>query len=379
MKNRIWRSTFSILYPQASILACKIWSMKQLRIGFLSTAGIGRKNWKAIFHSGNAVVSAVASRDVQRSRKFIDDCQREFAFTETPRAFGSYEDLLAAPEIDAVYVSLPTGLRKDLVVRAAQNGKHVLCEKPCAANLAELDVMLAACRKHSVQFLDGVMFMHNPRLPKIREVLDDGKNLGQLQRMSSGFCFYFGDDFFQKNIRVDAALEPAGCLGDLGWYSIRFFLWALNWQLPHSVTAKILAQSPSGVPTEFSAELFFDGGVSAEFYSSFLTAKQQWVAVGGRNGWLRMPDFIHPRNGYEPTFELNDTEVRTESGAKCPPDADPAGYGHATAQDTRMWRNFANQIFSGRLNDDWPMWAFQTQKVLDACLAAGRSGSTVKI
>ena len=104
--------------------------MKKLRIGFLSTAGIGKKNWKAIFHSGNAVVSAVASRDVQKSLKFIDDCQREFAFTETPRAFGSYEQLLVSPDVDAVYVPLPTALRKNLVVRAAQNNKHILCENP---------------------------------------------------------------------------------------------------------------------------------------------------------------------------------------------------------------------------------------------------------
>ena len=353
--------------------------MKKLRIGFLSTAGIGRKNWKAIFHSGNAAVSAVASRDVEKSRKFIGDCQRDFAFPETPRAFGSYEELLASPEVDAVYVPLPTGLRKDLVVRAAQNGKHVLCEKPCAANLAELDAMLAACKKHSVQFLDGVMFMHNPRLPKIREVLDDGKSLGQLQRLSSLFSFYQGEEFFRNNIRVDGALEPAGCLGDLGWYSIRFFLWTLNWRLPHTVNARILAQAPSGVPTEFSAELFFKDGVSAEFYCSFLAAKQQWVAVGGRNGWLRLPDFIHPRNNYEPAFELNGTEMRVESDVKCPPDTDPTAYGHPTSQDTRMWRNFANQIFSGALNQDWPMWARQTQIVLDACLEAGRSGSPVKI
>jgi predicted dehydrogenase len=353
--------------------------MKKLRIGFLSTAGIGRKNWKAIFHSGNAVVSAVASRDVEKSRKFIGDCQREFAFAETPRAFGSYDELLVSPDVDAVYVPLPTGLRKDLVVRAALNSKHILCEKPCAASAAELEEMLAACQKHSVQFLDGVMFMHNPRLKKIREALNDGKSLGQLQRLSSLFSFYLGEDFFRSNIRADSALEPAGCLGDLGWYSIRFFLWTLNWQLPHTVTAKILAQSASGAPTEFSAELFFDGGVSAEFYCSFLTARQQIVAVGGRNGWLRMPDFVHPRNGYEPAFELNGTEVRVASDVKCPPGADPAGFGHATAQDTRMWRNFANQIFSGQINDDWTMWARQTQKALDACLAAGRTGAPVKI
>jgi predicted dehydrogenase len=353
--------------------------MKKLRIGFLSTAGIGRKNWKAILNSGNCVVAAVASRDVQKSRDFIRESQDEHSFDLIPDALGSYEELIASPDVDAVYVPLPTALRKEFVLRAAAAGKHILCEKPCAANLAELDEMLAACKKNSVQFLDGVMFMHSPRLPKIREVLDGGKNLGQLQRMSSGFSFYFGDDFFQKNIRADAALEPAGCLGDLGWYSIRFFLWTLNWQLPHSVTAKILAQSASGAPTEFSAELFFDGGVSAEFYCSFLTARQQWVAVGGRNGWLRMPDFVHPRNGYEPAFELNGTEVRVASDVKCPPGGDPAGYGHATAQDTRMWRNFANQIFSNKLNEDWPMWARQTQKVLDACLAAGRSGAPVKI
>jgi predicted dehydrogenase len=353
--------------------------MKQLRIGFLSTAGIGQKNWKAIFHSGNAIVAAVASRDAKKSHTFIDDCQHEFPFPETPRACGGYEELLASPDVDAVYIPLPTGLRKDFVIRAAQNGKHILCEKPCATSTAELEEMLAACRNHSVQFLDGVMFMHSPRLPKIREALNDGKSLGQLQRLSSLFSFYFGDDFLQKNIRVDAALEPAGCLGDLGWYSIRFFLWILNWQLPHTVTARILAQSASGAPTEFSAELFFDGGISAGFYCSFLTGRKQTVSVGGRNGWLRMPDFVHPHNSYEPAFELNGTEVRADSDVKCPPGADPAGYGHATAQDTRMWRNFANQISSGKLNKDWPMWAQKTQVVLDACLKAGQTGKPVKI
>ena len=249
--------------------------MKQLRIGFLSTANIGRKNWKAIFNSGNCAVSAVASRDAAKSRQFIEDCQREHAFETKPTAFGSYEEMLASKDVDAVYIPLPTGLRKEWVVRAAEAGKHVVCEKPCAASSAELKEMLAACRQHNVQFMDGVMFMHNPRLPKIREILNDGKSIGKIQRISSGFSFYVGDEFFRNNIRVDNALEPAGCLGDLGWYSIRFILWALNWQMPRSITAKILAQSTASVPTEFSAELFFDDGVSAEFYCSFLTASQQ--------------------------------------------------------------------------------------------------------
>ena len=244
--------------------------------------------------------------------------------------------------------------------------------------------MLAACRKNSVQFMDGVMFMHSPRLARIREVLDDHKSVGRLRRISSAFSFYPGEAFFQGNIRADGALEPAGCLGDLGWYSIRFALWTLNWQLPHRVTGKILSQSPAThgrtpTPTEFSGELFFEGGVSVEFYSSFLTGRQQWVHVSGQNGWLRLPDFVHPLNSYEPGFEVNEHFLTVTSDVKCPPGVDPLPQGHATAQDTRMWRNFANQIFSGQLNADWPMWAQKTQTVLDGCLEAGRSGKSVEL
>ena len=359
--------------------------MKKLRIGFLSTAGIGRKNWKAIFSSGNCVVSAVASRDVQKSLKFIDKCQGEFSFPGRPIAFGSYKELIASPDVDAVYVPLPTGLRKEYVLRAAAAGKHIICEKPCAASEAELEDMLAACSQKKVQFMDGVMFMHSPRLAKIREALDDGKSVGRIRRMSSAFSFYSTDkNFFQDNIRTDGALEPAGALGDLGWYSIRFALWTLNWQMPQMVTGKILSQSSTAggrtpSPTEFSAELFFADDISVSIYSSFLAGRQQWVHVSGQEGWLWVPDFVHPLNSYEPTFEVNEIFITTTGDVKCPPGVDPLPQGHATAQDTRMFRNFADQIFSGTLNTEWPMWALKTQKVLDACLEAARIGSSVKI
>ncbi len=358
--------------------------MNPLRIGFLSTAGIGKKNWKAILNSGNCVVSAVASRDVKKSRAFIRECQDENSFDIIPDALGSYEELIASPNVDAIYIPLPTGLRKEFVLRAAAAGKHILCEKPCATNIAELEAMLAACQKNSVQFLDGVMFMHNPRLPKVREILDDGKSVGPIRRIASAFSFYPGEEFFSTNIRANGALEPAGCLGDLGWYCIRIALWTLNWQLPESVSGKILSQSedlpgrPSS-PTEFSATLNYPGGVTVEFYSSFLAAKQQWVHVSGQKGWLRLPDFIHPFNGYEPTFEVNEKIVTVAGEVKCPPDGDPLAFGHPTAQDTRMWRNFANQIFSGNLNPDWPMWALQTQKILDACMKSARENRCVEL
>ena len=358
--------------------------MEKLRIGFLSTAGIGRKNWKAILNSGNSIVSTVASRDLQKSQAFIRECQDEHSFDPIPDALGSYEELIHSPNVDAIYIPLPTALRKDFVLRAAAAGKHILCEKPCAASVDGLEAMLAACKKNSVHFLDGVMFMHNIRLPKIRAALDDGQSVGQIRRITSAFSFYPGEEFFSTNIRANGALEPAGCAGDLGWYSIRFSLWAMNWQMPESVSGKILSQSenfpgrPSS-PTEFSATLNYPGGVTAEFYSSFRAAKQQWVIVSGQKGWLRLPDFVHPFNGYEPAFEVNERFITVPGEMPCPPGANAMDFGHATAQDTRMWRNFANQIASGKLNEDWAMWALKTQIVLDACRESAKQNSPVKI
>lgn len=359
--------------------------MKQLRIGILSTAGIGRQNWKAIFNSGNAMVTAVASRDAERGRAYIRKLQEEFPFAATPAALGSYEELLASPDVDAVYVPLPTGLRKEWVLRAAAAGKHIVCEKPCGVSAADVQEMTDACRRHRVQFMDGVMFMHNPRLERARDVLDDGKSVGPVRRIASAFSFLGTGGFSDSNIRVDGRLEPTGCLGDLGWYCIRFTLWTLNWQLPHSVTGRILSQSePAGgrvpAPTDFSAELSFADGVSAGFYCSFRAALQQWVFVSGRDGWLRMPDFVHPFNGYEPAFEVNRTEIRVPTGAPTPaPGSDLADLGHATAQNTVMFRNFANQIFSGKLNEAWPRWALKTQQVMDACYEAARNECSIKL
>ncbi|HTX22493.1 MAG TPA: Gfo/Idh/MocA family oxidoreductase [Candidatus Aquilonibacter sp.] len=329
--------------------------MKKLRIGFVSTANIGRKNWKAISASGNCVVSAVASRDLVRSRKFIRECQAETPFAAESEALGSYDELLASENVDAVYLPLPTALRKDLAIRAAENGKHVLCEKPCAASVAEVEQMIAACKKNRVQFMDGVMFMHNRRLEKIRATLDDKNSVGQIKRITSQFSFFGSEDFLGSNIRVNPALEPHGCLGDLGWYCIRFTLWTMNWQMPRRVEGKMISAAPgnSRSPVEFSAELFFDGGVSAGFYCSFLTCFRQWVEVGGANGHLRVPDFVLPFPASGMAFEVNDRIVKTGKS-----------WG---AQQVNMFRNFANQVFSGKLNADWPMWSLKTQQVVDAC------------
>ena len=127
------------------------------RWGILCTAGIARKNWEAIKNSGNGTIVAVASRSVEKAQTFVDECQAEVAFAQAPEAVGGYDELLARADIDAVYIPLPTGLRKEWVIKAAQAGKHVMCEKPCAINATDLAEMIAACKANNVQFMDGII------------------------------------------------------------------------------------------------------------------------------------------------------------------------------------------------------------------------------
>jgi len=362
-----------------------------LRWGILGAANIARKNWKAIWNSRNGRVIGVASRDLRRCRRFINECQAQAPFRPAPRAFASYEDLLAAPDVDAVYIPLPTGIRGHWVKRAAEAGKHVICEKPCATNVAELVDMLAACRRNRVQFMDGVMFMHSRRLERIREVLDDGQTVGPIRRITSAFTFRAGEEFFDSNIRAQSGLEPHGCLGDLGWYCLRFTLWAMNWRLPQRVTGRILsefkhASSKLSVPTEFSAELFYSDGVTSSFYSSFVTGDEQWANVSGTRGCLRVQDFVLPFSGSRLAFETSNPVFDVQG---CDFEMQPhsrrwwvkeRSHSHPTAQESRLFRCFAEQVQSGTLNNLWPEMALKTQQVMQACLESSRShGRPVKV
>ncbi len=360
---------------------------KLCRWGILSTAGIARKNWKAMRNAGNSILTAVASRRAEAAQQFITECQASVPFTPAPQAFGSYEALLASPEVDAVYIPLPTGTRREWVIRAAQAGKHVLAEKPAARSAAELDEMLAACREHGVQYMDGVMFMHSQRLPLIRQVLDAGE-IGDIKRIATQFSFCAPDEFLRTNIRTNSDLEPQGCLGDLGWYTIRFILWCLQGQLPQAVTGRILstlqrADSPQPVPGEFSAELLFAGGVSASFYTSFRTENQQWAHVSGTRGSLHVPDFVLPRCGNEVEFTVsNDVfdvqgcefHMRKHERRFAVAEYDA---GLPNAQETHLIRCCSQLVLDGRPSDEWPRWTKLTQQVLDACLQSAREQGRV--
>lgn len=354
------------------------------RFGILSTAGIGRKNWKAMRLAGNACVAAVASRSLDSANRFIDECSAEVPQLQRPQAFASYEAMLESDSIDAVYIPLPTALRHQWVIKAAEAGKHVIGEKPAAINATQVAEMLDACRQHNVQYMDGVMFMHSQRLPLVRRLMETCK-VGEMRRLASQFSFNGGAEFEKTNIRANSSLEPHGCLGDLGWYCIRFFYWLLEGQLPVEVRGRSLYSlkgdgSPDSVPGEFSAELTYANGITATFYNSFRTQHQQFIHVSGTEGYLRIDDFVLPYRGAELAafvgrdhFMIDNCSFHMENHLERY-SVREYDAGENTAQEVRMIRAFADQVLSGTLNDQWPQWTLQTQRVLDACFESSKNG-----
>lgn len=349
------------------------------RWGILGAANIARKNWKAMRLAGNAQLVAVASRDRAKADQFVAECQAEVPFPRTPEVC-SYEELLARSDVDAVYIPLPTGIRPQWVIRAAEAGKHVLCEKPCAPNAAQLRDMLLACRRRNLLFMDGVMFMHSQRLPLLRRLLDDGQTIGTLRRINSQFSFAAPPEFLRNNIRVQPQLEPLGALGDLGWYNIRLSLWALKYDLPQAVAGRILypPDSATAVPLEFAGDLYFSNNVTASFYCSFRTELQQWAHLSGSKGCIWLEDFVLPYYGAEVGLTVSQPYFRTV-GCSFNMENHSQRYavreysdGMPGAQEVNMIRNFSSAVISGRRDDSWAESAWKTQFVLDACLRSAQ-------
>lgn len=350
------------------------------RWGILGAANIARKNWQAMRDAGNARLVALASRDAGRSRQFVDECQAAVPLPDKPEALGGYEEIVSHPGIDALYIPLPTGVRQPWVMRAARAGKHVLVEKPAGCNSGEVGEMIAACREAGVQFMDGVMFMHHGRLRRMREILDAGEAVGEIRRITMQFSFAGGAEFLRSNIRAQSALEPFGCLGDLGWYCIRFALWAMRYEMPLQVVGR-LHSDIGGVPLELSAELLFANGASASFHSSFVAENSEWACVSGTRGYLHVPDFVLPFANSPAHFTLRRSdfhqdgcrfemrEERTDEAIKEPPGNAPG------SQEANMIRAFSNLVLSGRTDLHWPDITLLTQRVMDACLQSARDGS----
>ena len=158
----------------------------------------------------------------------------------------------------------------------------------------------------------------------------------------------------------------------------------MNWKLPAKVCGHVLSghrrgDSPQSVPTDFSAELFYPDGVSANFYCSFLAEIQQWASVGGTQGSLHIPDFVLPYYGSEAAFEVHNPLFQVNV---CDFNMEPHtrrvavreyGNGADNSQEANMFAAFARLALSGKPDAFWGEIALKTQQVLDACLQSARA------
>lgn len=360
-------------------------SERQCRWGILGSAAIARKVWKAICISENSTLTAVGSRSEQRAQSFINECSSECPPTASVSPLGSYEAVIKSPEVDAVYIPLPTGLRKDYILAAAESGKHVLCEKPASVHADDLAEMVEACEGANVQFMDGVMFDHSDRWTALKKHLQDHSPVGKIRRITTHFSFSGDGSFQASNIRTDAKLEPHGCLGDLGWYCIRFTLGITGGQLPKRVSARTITplqgvDSKSQVPGEMEGSFDFADGLTAAFYCSFLTANQQTAFVSGDEGYVSFDDFVLPfyqgQTSYqEHAHELQIDNCRWNFRRKTTQTSfDEYPCGEAGSQEVRMIDRFSKIVISGAVDSNFPSLSLNTQKIIDACHRSDAAG-----
>jgi D-xylose 1-dehydrogenase (NADP+, D-xylono-1,5-lactone-forming) len=256
-----------------------------VRVGLLSTARINRLLIPPARESDAVEIAAVASRDADRAAAYAREWQ-------IPRAYGSYEELLADPEIDAVYNPLPNSLHVEWSIRALEAGKHVLCEKPLSRHPEDVERAFDVAERAGLVLAEAFMYRHNPQTARLVELVRGGA-VGEVRVIRAAFSFTITD---AANIRLAADLE-GGALMDVGCYCLS--------------GSRLIAGEPErlygravwegGVDTVFVGTLEFPGGVLAQFDCGFRLPDRDELEVLGTEGSLFLDDPWHCRR---PVIEI---------------------------------------------------------------------------
>ncbi|HET6822010.1 MAG TPA: Gfo/Idh/MocA family oxidoreductase [Anaerolineales bacterium] len=253
---------------------------KVLNWGLLSTARINRSLIPPLRASKRNQLVAVASRAQDSADKYAQEWK-------IPRAHGSYEALLADPEIDVIYNPLPNHLHAEWTIKAVEAGKHVLCEKPLALNVEEVDAIQSAARKHGRIVMEAFMYRHHPQTLKVQELVENG-SLGTLKLIRGSFSYVLSRE-------GDVRLKPemgGGSIWDVGCYPISYArmivgenpLEVFGWQVT----------GPTGIDETFAGQMRFANDVLAQFDSSFVIPFHTFMEIVGSDGTLNIPRPFRP-------------------------------------------------------------------------------------
>jgi len=251
-----------------------------VRFGILGTAKIAQAFLGHRFE--NAEILAVASRDPSKARAFA-------AKHGISRFYGSYERVLADPDIDAVYIPLPQHLHCEYVIKAAEARKHVLVEKPAALSVSEIERMMVSCENNGVLFMEAFMYRFKRLHHRVKEIIESGL-IGKLHYIDFNWCFNI-----HKLARSDFRLKRetgGGALYDLGVYGVDFFRFVAGRE-PRLNEAYVRRDSPDGVDT-FSHVICTIGDICAAMTCGF-TSDANYYVVSGELGSIYVPGSLSGR------------------------------------------------------------------------------------
>ncbi|HEY3269207.1 MAG TPA: Gfo/Idh/MocA family oxidoreductase [Armatimonadota bacterium] len=249
--------------------------IEPVRWGVLGTAKFAMNRWLPSFVTAPDVRGvAIASRDAEKARAACE----QFGFE---RSYGSYDELLADPDVEAVYIPLPNGLHGEWALKAIAAGKHVLSEKPAWKDAAEARAVVDAARAAGVRVMEGFMTRHHARWKRVRQRIDAG-DIGVPKLFTGAFCFTLDD---AANARWNPSLA-GGALADVGSYCVNAARLCFGAEPTHAWGLSEDTRG-TGVDSTFSGGLRFPTG-HATFVCSFETAFQQSAAIVGTEGSIAL-------------------------------------------------------------------------------------------
>jgi len=250
---------------------------EKIRWGLLSTANINDALIEPIRQAGRSELVAVASRSLAKAQVYAQE-------KGIPKAHGSYEDLLADPNVDVIYNSLPNTLHCEWTVKAAEAGKHVLCEKPITPTLPELDQIEAAAKANNVTVFEAFMYLHHPQTLQVKDMIQSGQ-LGDLQLINSWFAYYLPPED-SDNIRLNPNLA-GGSLWDVGVYPNSLAIVMANAGAPVEIWAEQI-KGETGVDVSMIGQMKFDNGVVAQISCGFRSPFREGVHIIGDQGIIHI-------------------------------------------------------------------------------------------
>jgi len=330
-----------------------------LRIGVLGAAAIARDFANAVRESGTVKIVAVASRALPKAQAFASELG-------IPRALGSYDALLADPDVTAVYIPLPNSMHAEWALRAIAAGKHVLCEKPLATSPDDARKMFEAAKQRGVRLVEAYPYLAQPQTRKLRELLRE-RAVGELKLIQAHFGFTVGS---LSAIRLDAALG-GGALMDAGCYPTSLVRIVAG-ELPRRVHA-VARWGDTNVDRSLVATFEFSSGVLAQVSCSFDTAMHRRAFIAGSEGIIETSYWNNTSADRAPTVLLKRGTSWT------------ATFETLTLQAVNGLRAEAED-FARLLAGGWDEWPGATEResidialMLDAITRSARTGAPVEL